>query len=238
MSRSAKRSELADVLASLREEEGGGGVLRSVQAAQKSRAANRARSLSIGGGGGLWENVSQERLADIYAREANELLAMEAPRDIGSGREVTLQSQDLAHLSTTIARGIARDTLQDPDMVAIDASTKRIDQVVTTGIGAQALDAADSIGASNSLEKMLAHQLALNHDLVMRLVVEAEETRDALTRIELLKTSDRLMRTFQGGLQTLQKIRRGGKQTVVVQHVHVRDGGQAVVAGEVGGGGG
>ncbi len=32
---------------------------------------------------------------------------------------------------------------------------------------------------------------------------------------------------------TLQKIRSGGQQTVVVQHVNVGDGGQAMVAGQV-----
>ena len=35
---------------------------------------------------------------------------------------------------------------------------------------------------------------------------------------------------------TLQKIRCGGKQTVVVQHVTVKDGGQAVVTGKMKGG--
>jgi len=35
---------------------------------------------------------------------------------------------------------------------------------------------------------------------------------------------------------TLLKFKTGGKQTVVVQHVHVSDGGQAVIAGSVGGG--
>ena len=32
---------------------------------------------------------------------------------------------------------------------------------------------------------------------------------------------------------TLQKIRSGGQQTVVVQHVNVGDGGRAMVAGQV-----
>jgi hypothetical protein len=45
----------------------------------------------------------------------------------------------------------------------------------------------------------------------------------------------RLQATFQDGALTLQKLRTGGKQTVVVQHVNVRQGGQAVVAGQVGG---
>jgi hypothetical protein len=42
------------------------------------------------------------------------------------------------------------------------------------------------------------------------------------------------MSTYQQGMMTLQRVRSGGKQTVVVQHVHVKEGGQAVVAGKVG----
>jgi hypothetical protein len=42
--------------------------------------------------------------------------------------------------------------------------------------------------------------------------------------------------TIHDGALTLQKLKTGGRQTVVVQHVQVNDGGQAVVAGRVGGG--
>ena len=41
------------------------------------------------------------------------------------------------------------------------------------------------------------------------------------------------MQVFQEGLLTLQKLKTGGKQTMVVQHVQVSDGGQAVIAGSV-----
>jgi len=39
-----------------------------------------------------------------------------------------------------------------------------------------------------------------------------------------------MMQVYQEAFLTLQKIRRGGKQTMVVQHVQVRGGGQAVIA--------
>ncbi len=49
----------------------------------------------------------------------------------------------------------------------------------------------------------------------------------------LLNASSRTMDTYQHALLTLERMRNGGKQTVVVQHVTVADGGQAVVAGQV-----
>src|SRR3954451_23330227 len=47
----------------------------------------------------------------------------------------------------------------------------------------------------------------------------------------------RMMTTFQQGLVTLQRLRTGGQQVVTVQHVEVRDGGQAIVAGRMKAGG-
>ena len=38
---------------------------------------------------------------------------------------------------------------------------------------------------------------------------------------------------LQHGVLTIAKIRSGGQQTVVVQHVNVGDGGRAMVAGQV-----
>jgi len=40
--------------------------------------------------------------------------------------------------------------------------------------------------------------------------------------------------SFQSGMLALQRLRSGGQQVVTVQYVQVEDGGQAVVAGQVG----
>ena len=42
-----------------------------------------------------------------------------------------------------------------------------------------------------------------------------------------------MMDSYQHAMLTLERMRNGGKQTVVLQHVTVADGGQAVVAGQV-----
>ena len=53
-------------------------------------------------------------------------------------------------------------------------------------------------------------------------------------------TVARLAVAYQAGFLALQRARSGGRQVVTVQHVHVGDGGQAVVAAKIGskGGGG
>lgn len=52
-------------------------------------------------------------------------------------------------------------------------------------------------------------------------------------------TFARLSGSYQAGMMTLQRMRSGGRQTVIVQHNHVGEGGQAVIGGQqqVGGGG-
>jgi hypothetical protein len=49
----------------------------------------------------------------------------------------------------------------------------------------------------------------------------------------LVNVAARLMDVYQAGLVTLQRLRTGGRQEVVVQHVQVSAGGQAVVAGTI-----
>ena len=43
----------------------------------------------------------------------------------------------------------------------------------------------------------------------------------------------RMSGSYQSGMTTMQRLRSGGTQRVIVQHVTVTEGGQAVVAGQV-----
>jgi hypothetical protein len=115
----------------------------------------------------------------------------------------------------------------------------RLDLVSDAGVLELALDAADSIDAKNSMEKMLAHQAGACHSMAMKLLARAENEK--LPPVELVRLTNgasRLMDVFQSCLLTLQRLRVGGKQTVVVQHVNVEGGAQAIVAGRLQGGGG
>ena len=60
-----------------------------------------------------------------------------------------------------------------------------------------------------------------------------EQERANIQATRLAGATARMMGAFQQGLLTLQRLRTGGTQRVIVQHVNVNEGGQAVVAGEV-----
>lgn len=98
---------------------------------------------------------------------------------------------------------------------------------------------------------MLAHQLAASHRLGMmfadRSATLLERTAHfangnqtiTIEAARLANSAARMMAAFQDGLLALDRIRRGGRQTVKVihQHVAVGPGGQAVVAGNLKSGG-
>jgi hypothetical protein len=123
------------------------------------------------------------------------------------------------------------DTLSVPDLAAIEASLDRSRLLLTGGtdVAAMGLDAAASIQASNSLEKMLAHQLAAAHKIAMILVGQASDDRNPMTQIKRSHAAARCMEVFHEGLLALRKLRQGGHQRITVQYVNVSQGGQAVI---------
>ena len=126
------------------------------------------------------------------------------------------------------------DTLRHPNSISVAAAEQRLLCAdMAGGVLESAVDAAVSAGASNSLEKMLCHQLAAVHHAAMLLVGRSCSNLDPVDKSRLANAAARMMDVFQTGLLTLQKIKTGGKQVVVVQHVQVSEGGQAVVAGNL-----
>src|SRR5436305_8863937 len=102
-------------------------------------------------------------------------------------------------------------------------------------IDARAVNAAlaviDGLKPQNEIEAMLAAQIAVTHGLTMkfsaRLYSGATETIPQQDSAAL--TLSRLQRAFTSQLDALSNMRRGGRQKVVVEHVHVYPGGQAIV---------
>jgi hypothetical protein len=145
------------------------------------------------------------------------------------------------------------NTLEKPEYVAADASRARLELANRAGVLEAALDAADTIGAQNSLEKMLAHQLAAMHQAFMKLARQmnrqisrldqmnlsyVETDRATVEATRLANTMARASAGFQQGLLTLQRLRTGGTQRVPVQHVTVEGCGRALVTCEFNASGG
>lgn len=166
--------------------------------------------------------VSEQQLYEVEAMETLALDSLQSPMHstLSTGGEaVPPVTHDLYN------------TLATPTTTALDASAERLDLVSAFGtdVAALALDAAESIRADNSLEKMLAHQLAVAHSSYMQMMCKAALQSDPLLAIKLYKLASRLMEVYQRGLVTLKRLRSAGEQQITVQHVHVASGAQAVV---------
>jgi len=184
--------------------------------------------------------------ADKMEADAAELLALPESPGVGAGRELKITAKE-SNTDLYFA-----DTIENPDMVTAKASRDRLILASEAQCLDVAVDTAETIQARNSLEKMLAHQLATAHTQALRLMktsndllghvtswnLEGPHQNQSIEAVRLANAGARLMKSFQDGLLTLQKLRTGGRQVMVVQHVQVTDGGQAVVAGSVKGGGG
>jgi hypothetical protein len=177
---------------------------------------------------------------DIRARKAE--IRPSTRTEVGAGGELI----DIENRSDTFG---TVDTVAHPDYVTAEASRDRLGLASQAGSLSLALDAADTIQAQDSLEKMLVHQMAVLHRGTMRATARMDEELDAAGVIDpnkreaanvracrLAGAISRMSASYQQALLTLQRKRTGGNQQVTVKHIHqqvnVTEGGQAVVAGD------
>jgi hypothetical protein len=145
------------------------------------------------------------------------------------------RSKELAHAKGEAippdVTQIFHDTLTVPDLAAVEASFERARLLLSAGpnVAAMGLDAAGSIQARNSLEKMLAHQLAATHEVIMEQMGQVHSREEGQASAKRLSAIARCLEAYQHGLLTLKKLRQTGNQRITVQYVNVSHGSQAVL---------
>jgi hypothetical protein len=81
----------------------------------------------------------------------------------------------------------------------------------------------------NELEAMVVCQMAVTHALTVRSLGNLNRSNEIQQQDSNALTVARLTKAFASQVDSLAKLRRGGEQRVVVEHVHVYPGGQAIV---------
>ena len=81
----------------------------------------------------------------------------------------------------------------------------------------------------NVQEAMLAIQMIGVHNHAVQLYSQAAKYDSITIKEEYLKLAIKMSRLYATQLETLKKIRSKGEQRMVVEHVHVHNGGQAIV---------
>jgi len=137
----------------------------------------------------------------------------------------------------THARFYLIDTLEHPNVVNVDASEMRQALAPNANCLSLALDTSETVKASNSVEKMYAHQIAVGHMLGMRFAAQLENgpRMDPVMSARTMAAAAMAFDVSQKAGLALHKYKTGGTQRVEVQYqqANVSGGGQAVVAGKV-----
>ena len=147
----------------------------------------------------------------------------QAPRIKMRGKEMIVSREDMM-------RALGTDSAEFTDGVL-----RQLANAVSLGGGADeeainfALAVIAGIEPKDELETMLAMQMAAIHLATMTFTrrLAHVETLDQQHGSE--GALNKLARTFAMQLEALKRYRTGGEQKVVVQHVNVNEGGQAIV---------
>ena len=113
------------------------------------------------------------------------------------------------------------NALKAADLLSVEATIQRTNLADKAGVFDLALDAADSVAAQNSIQIMLAHQLAAAHRHSMRLLAESEKETDPQWSVKKVALATRLMDAYARGALALQRLQSGPNQSIVVQQVQV-----------------
>jgi hypothetical protein len=93
-----------------------------------------------------------------------------------------------------------------------------------------ALALLNGIQPRDEIEGMLAVQMIAVHNMAMETMKRAMITGQTFEgRESNVNHATKMLRTFTAQMEALKRYRTGGQQKVTVEHVHVNEGGQAIV---------
>src|SRR4029077_3601172 len=89
----------------------------------------------------------------------------------------------------------------------------------------------EAAAPKDEIEAALAVQMACTHTAAMAVLAKLDSGFGTERRIAAFgSAAARLMRAYAMQMEVLRRLRTGGQQFVRVEHVHVNDGGQALIA--------
>jgi len=105
----------------------------------------------------------------------------------------------------------------------------------TTADAANAITVAlTNLKPKDEIEGMLISRLIVLHDQYMTFMARVTALDQTVERVDnSINRATKLMRLYNETLESLNRYRRKGEQKVIVQHVHVGEGGKAVVGGQI-----
>ena len=125
----------------------------------------------------------------------------------------------------TVSRAFAEESLLD----LVNAVRSRGSKSPTEQEIKAALAALDGVRPRDETEATLSVQMVATHRAALDVLARARHAEHVPTANDCGNLAVKLLRIYAMQAETLAKLRRGGEQTVRVEHVHVHSGGQAIV---------
>jgi hypothetical protein len=148
--------------------------------------------------------------------------------------ERSFPSQDFPELSK-IVTGVNDEDLAKV-LVLSTALGSRYLNICNEYVSNAATAAIMEMRPQNATEALLISQMVAVHFHAINALMKASETNNLIKLEKLTNLAVKLNRTYLAQLEALNKYRRGGHQKVTVEHVHVNEGGQAIVGNVAEGG--
>lgn len=157
------------------------------------------------------------------------LFGIEASR--GPQNEINIQLEArskftpalLSKATGTVHKDLARDLIVQALMVLpprVGEEQHALDAIISALL---------EIGPRDGLEGMLAVQLISLHRLAMQHLRKASTEKDPGMAFYRENQAAKTLRLFRSQLEGLFRYRSRGQQKIIVKHVHVNEGGQAVI---------
>ncbi len=110
------------------------------------------------------------------------------------------------------------------------ATSKGIDTNNVVKYCNNAIAILNGIQPQDEIEGMLAVQMIGVHNMAMETMKRAMLGDQGFERKQVnVNQATKMLRTFVAQMEALKKYRTGGQQKMIVEHVHVNEGGQAIV---------
>ena len=140
------------------------------------------------------------------------------------------------HDDPDIANALMLDAFGTTDQRFFDSLSSQLIRVGGQNFNFM-LSVVSGIEPRDQIEAMLAAQMAAVHMQTMTFARRLTKADTYLESETAEKALNRLSRTFTTQMEALNRYRGKGQQKMTVEHVHVHEGGQAVVSNVQGGGG-
>lgn len=153
------------------------------------------------------ERTGATNKVKMEAKHSDEIISSLMVQDTFASSSIGFITQQLLHICnvTAPAGGVATEDSLNAALALIGAVEPR-----------------------NELEAALAVQMAATHEISLSLATRAKNAQTVEGIREYGNLATKMARTFAAQIKALSDMRRGGEQ--IIRHVHVHDGGQAVVA--------